>query len=187
MRFSTCLKVVQLSGFFWNQKMLPYNIKWCGWGYSTGPQNELRRLYKQYSDGSFSVGFVRHRPLLKLNLQCVGFFLLQYTTPFLSIVKPWSWNLLLNVKVRSNVAFRLKKGLPSHGQRTRSNHKTVKRVKDLAAVDLYEEGLASICGFGSSRKKSTIIKKPKQSKTGKSAGGKKKPPVRSAKKPNVWR
>lgn len=187
MRFSTCLKVVQLSGFFWNQRLLPYNTKWCGWGYSVGPQNMLRLLYKQYSDGSFSVGFVRHRPMLKLNIQSIGFFLLQYTTPFLSIVKPWSWNLLLNIRAKSSVAVRLKRGLPSHGQRTRSNHKTVKRVKDFASVELFEEGFASICGFAASRKRSLIVKKPKHSKSGKSTGGKKKPPVRSAKKPNVWR
>lgn len=190
MRFSTCLKIVQLSGIFWNQRLIQYNSKWCGWGYTLGPKKMLRLTFKRFSDGVFSPSFVRHRSLRRLTFQDIGFYLLQYSTPFLSIVKPWSWALLLNIKARSHVGFRLKRGLPSKGQRTRSNHATVKRLKDAASYELFNEGLSSICGFAAARKSLFLLKKQKtkQGKTRQaSGGGKKKPAVRSAKKPNVWR
>lgn len=190
MRFSTCLKLVQLSGIFWNQRLLPYSSKWCGWGYTIGPKKMLRLTYKRFSDGVFASSFVKHKPLRRFIYQDIGFFLLQYSTPFLSIVKPWAWNLTLNIKTKSYVGFRLKRGLPSKGQRTRSNHSTVKKLRDAASRELFNESLGSICGFAAARKSSFILKK-KRTKTNKikqtSSGGKKKPVIRSVKKPNVWR
>lgn len=184
MRFSTCYKLVRLSGFFWGQIFLPYNKKWCGWFGRSGTKLTTRRHVWVLGDGIWGRGFIRHRSVRQSRVQNIGFWLLHYTPPTIEFAQPWMWQLAKHIRLKSNKGFRLQASLPTKGQRTRSNSSTVKRVRDGASRLLYEESIGSVLGFFY-KKKSNILKKPKSKKIS-SKDSKKKSVVRSKKK-DIWR
>ena len=190
MRFSSCLKLVQLSGLFWNQRFIPYGNRWCGFAYSPGLSRMLRFFYLSLNDGVVSSGYNRHRKNVLASVHGTGLFLLQHTTPHINIALPWAWHLLLKLQVRSYAGWRLKLGLPSHGQRTRSNHSNARRNKDLATQEVNKEYMFNISGFAAARKSAFLLKKAKTKQTQKkkvTGTSKKAPAVRTSKKPSVWR
>lgn len=147
MRFSSCYKLVQLTGFFVNSKFLQYGQRWSAHNVGTGSKLFLRKFALVMGDGRWVRGYSKRRPFFVNRILNLGLLLLQFTTPFMSISSPWSWRLLLNLKLRSYKSSRWKKNLPSNGQRTRSNAMSITRCKDLAVKRLQIEGWGNILGL----------------------------------------
>lgn len=191
MRFSACYKIVKLSGFFWNQRLLRYGARWCGRGGSIGFNNTLRRYYLNLSDGLFgSKGTIKRRNTRQLKFKNLAINLLEYTTPFLTTILPWVWYMLLNLQLNNYKSYRYRLSLPSRGQRSRSNKQTTKKTKSIAVMSLLNDfGLST---FGYNSRKQVFIKKQTKTKQNNNKakpqiapkGGKKT--IRTKKK-DIWR
>lgn len=192
MRFSACYKLIQLSGIFWNQYFLPYGVKWCGWGGRVGGKHALRGYFCALSDGSWGGGFVKHRRLPKSRFQNIGYYLLEFFTPHISVVSPWTWNLFRQLKVRSYRANRYKLSLPARAQRTRSNSATTRRLQDRAAFRLRSQFSAYVFGYLSRKTAYTVKATHSKKKGAKSLSAKKVAPKGSkktirTKKKDAWK
>lgn len=190
MRFSACYKTVQLSGFFWNQRFLRYGSRWCGWGGTAGVGAVMRFYFLTLNDGMCANrGWTKRYTLKKAKTKNLAFFLLDYTTPFLSILTPWSWYMLLNLKNLNYVGYRYRLSLPTRGQRSRTNKQTVKKTKDLVTQKLLNEFNQPI--FGYRKRKQVFIKKTtkqhKQNKPTPKTGAKGAKKTIRTKKKDVWR
>jgi ribosomal protein S8 len=135
MRFSACYKLVGLRGFFWPLQFFSYRRRWAGYRSGLGGGRWLRRLSLVLGDGAWGRGYTRRpaRVYPQRRIRAQGFALLRVLTPHLSPVWPWAWAVLRQLRVRGYRGHRYRLGLPSRGQRTRSNAVTVGRVADPAA------------------------------------------------------
>lgn len=66
-------------------------------------------------------------------MQHLGLTLLHLHLVTLPKVRPWSWAVVHQIKIRSYKSSRYKLGLPANGQRTHTNANTTGRVSDEAA------------------------------------------------------
>lgn len=192
MRFSNCYKAVQLSGFFWNQRLLRYGCRWCGWGSALGSKSTLRHYLLKLSDGMFGFrGFSRRYKLRFNKTKNFSLFLLNYTTPFLPVTSPWTWYMLLNLQIKNYVSYRYKLSLPTRGQRSRTNRQTVKNTKDLVTQKLLNDFNQPIFGYRKRKvvfiKKSTKGAKSRSSKTTPKVGAKGSKKTIRTKKKDIWR
>lgn len=140
MRFSACYKLVQLSGFFWNQYFITYNSRWCGWNARVGPKKMLRFYTASLMEGGWRGGLHTRSRRVFLRQKAIGLWLLHYTTPFLSVVASQAWQLLRHVRLFSNKGYRLQFGLPTNGQRTHTNASMIRKTKDRASRLVLAEG-----------------------------------------------
>lgn len=189
MRFSVCLRLVQSVGFFWGSLFIPYNLVFMGYKHSVGFKKLWKQLIFCFLDGANWSFFLKKKTVIKTKLQALGCTLLYYNTPHIPIIYPWAWFILRQLKLRTYRGLRFRLGLPSRGQRTRSNAETVSRHSDLSVYLLrqlyWRQRLWQV------RSKTSTLKTKQNRKTQKSKTKlvkKKGPAVRSKdKKKSVWR
>lgn len=72
-------------------------------------------------------------------MQNLSLQLLNFLPPHFSMVLPWAWMILRQLRARSFRSNRYRLGLPAHGQRTHTNASTVGRVHDAASMHIRSE------------------------------------------------
>lgn len=119
----------------------------------------------------------------------MGHTLLFYNSPHIYIVYPWAWFILRQLKLRTYRGIRFRLGLPSRGQRTRTNSETAGRHSDLSVFLLRQLYWRQRLWQVRSKTSGIKIKQNRKLQKNKTKVLKKKgPAVRSKdKKKSVWR
>lgn len=132
MRFSTCLRLVRSTGFFWGTSFHLYRTPFAGHRGATGYRTYWRRFVWRYGDGAFGRGTVRRLVYARTRFATLALNLLFFAPPHIPVPYLWALYLLRGLRLRTYRSVRYRLGLPSRGQRTRCNASTVSKHTDPA-------------------------------------------------------
>lgn len=184
------LRLLRTYGLFWGYRFLTLKASWSGYNLPLMYGKFLRRLVWLNLDGSFGGGYLSNRRVFfnrrrarNTSRSILNFFLWGTST-----ARAWSWCILRSLKIRSYRGFRYRLGLPSRGQKTRSNCKTTRKVKDVAASILRADYVSFNLWERSKYAQIKLVKYRKTiSKRAAKAARHKKGVIRSTKKKDVWK
>ena len=131
MRFSTCLRLVRSTGFFWGTSFNFYRAPFAGYRGAVGYRAHWRRFVWRYSDGCLARGHVRRLVYPHSRLSTLALALLFFAPPHIPVPYLSALYVLRDLRLRTYRSVRYRLGLPSNGQRTRCNASTVSKHTDL--------------------------------------------------------
>lgn len=188
MRFSACLRLARSLGFFWGTTFIAYGTLLAGRKGSMGYRKFWRWFIFSLAEGAFLAGGGRQLIKPRVRLQSLGRALLFFYPAHIPVSYPWAWFILRQLKLRTYRSIRYRLGLPSRGQRTRTNAATVARHSDSAVTLLHKVYWRRRLWQTRSATKNQPTKMSKGTKSKQKAAKKKGPVARSKdKKKSVWR
>jgi hypothetical protein len=141
MRFSFCQQLIHERGLFVRQVFIPYEQslgQFWRVGYGSGRQDctQVTSLFEAHAAHPRA-----HPPLLRYGLrrtQSVGFTLLEYHTPHIALLSVYAWHIVQKIRLKTWAGRRYRQSLPTRGQRTRSNARSVRRGHAALVAQVFE-------------------------------------------------